>query len=685
VKKYTVHKFLFITLMFVFLVLFSVVACKPANKYLQMPTPKNIRLNEEEFLVWDAVEGTELYCLDIDGEQYTSNTNSFDVFSIFLETKTYNVSVLAYGNDVYGDSDWSEVKPIEYEVADISAIQHAPTDKGECTIRAGAGKTIVGKLVLPGHVNDYKVTSIYYEGFKGQKEITGLYIPDTVKTIEKGAFDDCAKINRIRFPEEEVCEIGLSFKGLKSLKRLHLPDNVKIYPMTRQMEALEEVTVDPERGSKVDGNCLIRKHDNVLVRGFVGAIIPDYVTRISKNAFAEVKIEELVIPESVKEIGDGAFEGSSLKKVVLPNSIKEVGSWFNHCADLEEVVLGNRTEVLNASFYDCISLSKIEFPDTLKELKAGLFGGCVSLESIDLNKVEKIYGGVFNGAYIKKLHIPATLTNLTSMMGTYNPFANCVALEEITVAQDNPVYFGDANCVIERETNSLIVGCKNSVIPSYVKELGFACFTGSHIEKMVIPVGVEKIGRYAFKGCVKLRELYIPNTVWFIGVGAFTSTIPTYAISIPNSVTDSDGNAQLFDYNEFAFYSDAKDPNSYIGGYFMGGEHKATMGYDGNYPYVVSITLDPPSAHTLQSIYGGEYYVHAPCRQGYTFAGWATEPDGQVVLPVKNKVKHVTIPSGSYYLPPEYVTRSLMVSLDNNSELLQYPKGTVLYAVWIPN
>jgi len=682
VRKTIAYKYLFVSLIFVLLVIFSFVGCKPAK----MQAPINIRLNEEEFFEWDAVDGATKYIIKINEEEYFTESNSFDAFSTLIETKTYNVSVMACGDgEVYFDSDWSEVKPIEYEVADISAIQHAPTDKGECTIRAGAGKTIVGKLVLPGHVNDYKVTSIYYEGFKGQREITGVYIPDTVEMIEEGAFDDCTKINRVRLPENNSCEVKSAFRNSKSLKRLHIPDRAHIN-WYKNMTALEYVTIGPENHYKLDGNCLIGNNGQLLVRGFKGATIPDYVTKIASNAFLEVEIEEIVIPENVTEIGDGAFVASSLKRVVLPDSITEIGDWFHYCTDLVEVVLGSNTRTINASFYGCTSLPKIEFPDTLREVKGGAFGNCASLESIDFNKLEKISTGSFAGTGLKKLHIPATLTDISvSITGEGQAFTSSFFLQEITVAEDNPVYFSDSNCILERGTNKLIAGCKDSVIPSYVKELGNSCFAGAPIERLVIPVGVEKIGAAAFYCCTRLRELYIPNTVTEIGDSAFEGVIPYYAISIPNSVTNADGNAIVFDYDPYAFYSDAIRNE---GGTkrWLSGLNVPTMGYDGNYPYVVSVTLyENKDKGEFVAAYGGEFYLHAPCRQGYTFAGWATEPGGPVVITANSAVKHSTFPSTSPYVNPTFVTRQLMVSLKKTSEQVKYPGGTVLYAVWIPN
>ena len=51
-------------------------------------------------------------------------------------------------------------------------------------------------------------------------------------------------------------------------------------------------------------------------------------------------------------------------------------------------------------------------------------------------------------------------------------------LESIVVDENNPVYDSRDNCnaIIEKETNTLIVGCKNTVIPKNVMTIGEYAF-----------------------------------------------------------------------------------------------------------------------------------------------------------------------------------------------------------------
>jgi hypothetical protein len=82
-------------------------------------------------------------------------------------------------------------------------------------------------------------------------------------------------------------------------------------------------------------------------------------------------------------------------------------------------------------------------------------------------------------------------------------------LKYITVAQSNPVYDSRDNCnaVIETETNTLILGSINTVIPDSVTSLGNSVFAWSSMESIIIPASVTQIGQNAFGQCTNLTSI----------------------------------------------------------------------------------------------------------------------------------------------------------------------------------
>lgn len=117
--------------------------------------------------------------------------------------------------------------------------------------------------------------------------------------------------------------------------------------------------------------------------------------------------------------------------------------------------------------------------------------------------------------------------------------------------------FQGCNAIIETATNTLVAGCKNTVIPKSVTAIGnnafrfsiaFAVKYVAGLEliydkmdynpsaKVVIPKGVVAIGNKAFEGCDSLLHIDISNSVVTIGSDAFSGCEVLEDVKIPNSV-----------------------------------------------------------------------------------------------------------------------------------------------------
>lgn len=190
-------------------------------------------------------------------------------------------------------------------------------------------------------------------------------IPDCVTEIGSGAFVGREDLTEFVMPEQiEEIHSGF-FAGCKNLKT---------------------VTVDRDNSVfKGEGNCIIRKEDNVLVQGCIGSVIPDYVTVIGDSAFRGTDFESLTVPENITEIGAGAFGGClSLREVIFPEAIESIGEWaFSGCTALSEIKLPEGIESIGANaFSGCTALSEIRLPEGLKSIGDGCFVNCSSLLSV---------------------------------------------------------------------------------------------------------------------------------------------------------------------------------------------------------------------------------------------------------------------------------------------------------------
>ena len=119
-------------------------------------------------------------------------------------------------------------------------------------------------------------------------------------------------------------------------------------------------------------------------------------------------------------------------------------------------------------------------------------------------------------------------------------FSVCFGLTSITVDSGNSSYDSRNGCnaIIETTSNTLIVGCKSTVIPDSVTSIGNGAFGHCYdLTSITIPNSVTSIGNFAFGHCYDLTSITIPDSVTSIGETAFYDCYKLTSITIPDSVT----------------------------------------------------------------------------------------------------------------------------------------------------
>lgn len=166
--------------------------------------------------------------------------------------------------------------------------------------------------------------------------------------------------------------------------------------------------------------------------------------------------------------------------------------------------------VAEGGFRNCITLTRFTCYAPLSEVGAEAFRGCAALSETELpDSVEEVGEMAFYGC--------GNLTSLSLGSGVKsigkNAFYGLSSLESITVSEQNPVYSGEGNCLVEKATGTLLLGCAQSVVPEDVKKIGDNAFLNNEaVREIVLPKGVTRIGTAAFNGCKGLTSLTFLGT-----------------------------------------------------------------------------------------------------------------------------------------------------------------------------
>ena len=113
-----------------------------------------------------------------------------------------------------------------------------------------------------------------------------------------------------------------------------------------------------------------------------------------------------------------------------------VWPWESHFSDIQKVVVGEGiTEIENYAFEKAKNLKEVVLPSTLEQIGHYCFEGCQKLSELTILEGTQIIGsGVFNRTALKKIHIPASVTELGYFCG------GCPELEEVTIDEKNNNY-----------------------------------------------------------------------------------------------------------------------------------------------------------------------------------------------------------------------------------------------------
>lgn len=284
-------------------------------------------------------------------------------------------------------------------------------------------------------------------------------------------------------------------------------------------------------------------------------------------------------------------------------------------------VAGNNcTSIGSSVLYKCNTLKSVVLSDSVLTVGMEAFRACTNVTNIDLGHgVTSLGYTAFYDTTPIELHIPASLIKMSS--GSFSPRRAVT----ITVEEGNTVFDSreNCNCLMVTSTDTLLLGCVNSLIPNTCKYVDGRAFIGTAITSITIPDGVLSISGFSQSS---LSSITIPNSVTTINNTAFMGCRNLISITIPDNVITIE--SQAFQSSALTEITIGHGVTS-IGSY--------AFFYCSQLAQVTILAVTPPTlgrdAFTGNKA-GRKIYVPAESVEAYkTAAGWSTYADDIEAIP----------------------------------------------------
>ena len=498
-------------------------------------------------------------------EMSGSNTieESVQVSKVELEENSQLVSIGDYA--FYGCSGLTSIT-IPSSVTSIgSSAFSGCSNLTTVTFGEGSQLTSIGssafrdcsRLTTVTFGDNSQLESIGNRAFDRCSSLTSITIPSSVTSIGGDAFSGCSNLNSITIPEN-VTSIGNSaFRDCSSLTDVYCAGDINDW-----------VTIsfgDYNANPLNYGADLYLNGDTMTPVS--GEINIDRATNIGRYTFSGWDgLTKVTIGDQVTSIGDSTFSGCSNLTIVTfgeNSQLISIGSYaFYDCSSLSTVIFGENsqlTSIGNNAFSSCSSLTSITIPSNVTSIGQYAFNNCRVLTTVTFaenSQLESIREYTFyNCSSLTSITIPEGVTSIKS-----SAFYDCTGLTEINfnatdmsdLSSSNYVFYDAGQDGSGIEVN---IGANVTRIPAYI----FCPHTSiPGNPPNIISVNFEEgsqcteIGDYAFRDCISLTNITIPENVISIGNGAFWDCTGLTEINYNaiNMSDLSDGNNVFYDAGE---------------------------------------------------------------------------------------------------------------------------------------
>lgn len=203
-------------------------------------------------------------------------------------------------------------------------------------------------------------------------------------------------------------------------------------------------------------------------------------------------VSGVVVEDGATSIGAYAFSNlTSLNSAELPEGLKTIGSYAFHCSGLREISIPDSVTTIGDWAFGETKLTEVSISENVTNGGEGIFAGCN-----DLRKATVASTRTFDDMFLWCNHLTdVVLTDNVKILGA-GTFCDCYGLTELVLPNGLTRIEG----VKQVQPNSNVTRVGNTF-----RNCGFAAIT--------IPETVTYIGTGAFENCTKLTSIIIPASV----------------------------------------------------------------------------------------------------------------------------------------------------------------------------
>lgn len=391
--------------------------------------------------------------------------------------------------------------------------------------------------------------------------LTGVYIPNSVKTIDHYAFYECENLVSVDIPDS-VIELGEGvFSDCINLKSVIIGKGITEIPYGAfdYCYNLSRVTI---------GNNVTTIGENSFYdcRKLKSVVIPDSVVSIESSAFSGcTSLSKLIIGNGVKTIDNFAFSGCmTLKELSVPDNVETIGyGAFTYCVNLKKVTLGNGLTDIKEGTFGYTGLESIVIPDGIESIGDSVFFCCPELKNIHIPAgVENIGENVFGFDNESFDELVETLIEYEYLSEERGEYLLSVKPSDIIICSDSDSCYAK-NYARDNDLEFTVCSghtAQDTSLFSYEINDGKVTITGCSTDAsgaVEIPAEIEncpvtKISDYAFYNCNDITSVVIPESVSDIDSLAFAdcSGLTGFTVNSNNANFSVDESGVLFNKNK---------------------------------------------------------------------------------------------------------------------------------------